>query len=391
MGPRVTFRSYFATCPRGAEPALQAELQALGGKGLRPSQGGVRFTGEREVALRACMDLRTALRVLEPVADFELGAAPADAAQALYDGARAVKWPDLLTSDETLAVSASGGLPGLEHTHFVSLKIKDAIVDALRDATGKRPDVELKQPDVAVVAHLAKGRCQLSLDLAGALLSNRGYRVQTVEAPLREALAAAMLLMGEWDLARPLHDPMCGSGTIAIEAALLRARRAVNLERPLACEKWTRTRDSDGPLAERLRAELRDRARKAERDELPKILASDRDADAVQAAQANARAAGVSHLVHVFQADARDVKPVWPPGYLTVNPPYGERLEAGGRKQLKSFFHAFGDAVKRLAGHRVTALAGSDDFESAFGLRPRTRRPLWNGPLECRLLTYEVP
>ena len=234
------FRSWYATCPRGAEPALRRELEAIGAKGIRPGQGGARFTGEREIALRGCLDLRTALRVLEPIGDF-----PAATAEELYEGAAKLPWQDLISPGQTFAVAASGRAPGLTHTHFVELKVKDAIVDALRSRTGARPDVDPKRPDVLVVAHLSRGACSLSLDLAGDLLSDRGYRVQTVEAPLRESLAAAVVLLSGWEGRTELHDPVCGSGTLAIEAALFAAVRAPNEQRTLACEKWPRNAADD--------------------------------------------------------------------------------------------------------------------------------------------------
>lgn len=371
------FRSWYATCPRGAEEALAGELHGLGAKGIRPGVGGVRFTGEREVALRGCLELRTALRLLEPVGEF-----PAQTADELYAGARGLPWHELIGTGQTLAVSASGRSEGLTHTHFVELKIKDAAVDAIRDRGGLRPDVDPRAPDVLVIAHLAKGVCSVSLDLAGDLLSNRGYRVRTVEAPLRESLAAAVVLYSGWDGATPLHDPVCGSGTLAIEAALFASRRAPNAQRTLACEKWPRTSAEDAPILRRLREELAERTAPA-----PVIRASDRDEDAVEATRRNARAAGVS--LEISRADAREMAPLGPTGQLLLNVPYGERLEAGGRKQLKTFYHQLGAALRRLEGHRATIVSGSDDFESAFGVRPHgPTRELWNGPLRCRLYSY---
>lgn len=373
------FRSWYATCPRGAEEALEGELLGLGAKGVRPGAGIVRFTGEREVALRACLALRTALRVLEPVGEF-----PATTADELYQGARGLPWEELVAAGQTLAVSASGRADGLTNTHFIELKLKDAAVDALRERRGVRPDVDPRSPDVLVVAHVGKGQCSVSVDLAGELLSNRGYRVRTVEAPLREALAAAVVLSSGWDGRTPLCDPVCGSGTLPIEAALFATRRAPNRLRRLACEKWPRTAAEAAKLLPRLRDELLQQEIAA-----PPILASDRDADAVAAAQANARAAGVA--VQIRQADARELQPLDPPGQLLLNVPYGERLEAGGRKQLKTFYHQLGGALRALRGHRAVVLSASEDFESAFGVRPRgPRRTLWNGPLRCTLYTYEL-
>lgn len=373
------FRSWYATCPRGAEPALELELKSLGAKGVRPGQGGVRFTGEREIALRGCLDLRCALRVLEPVADF-----PATTGDELHSGAVKLDWPELVARGQTIAVSATGRAEGLTNTHFVEQRIKDAVVDALRERKGFRPDVDPRSPDVLVVAHLQGGVCSLSLDLAGDLLSNRGYRVRTVEAPLREALAAAVVLFSGWDGKTPAHDPVCGSGTLAIEAALFAARRAPNAGRRLACERWPRTRADDARTLARLREELAARV-----VEPPLIRASDRDAEAVEATRANARAARVQ--LRVEQADAREIAPLDPPGHLFLNVPYGERLEAGGRKQLKTFYHQLGAALRPLRGHRAAVLSGSEDFESAFGIRPRgQKRVVWNGPLRCTLYRYEL-
>lgn len=367
------FRSWFATCPRGVEPALEGELRALGAKGVRPGQGVVRFTGEREIALRACLDLRTALRVLEPVAEF-----PAVTGDELYQGALDLPWSDFVSKGDTIAVAASGRAEGLTHSHFVEQRLKDAIVDALRDRHGFRPDVDPRAPDVLIVAHLGQGKCSVSIDLAGDLLSNRGYRVKTVEAPLREALAAAVVLYSGWDGTTPARDPVCGSGTIAIEAALFAARKAPNERRPLAAERSS----DDARIVARLREELAARVVKA-----PPIFASDRDADAVEATGANVKAAGVD--VRVEQADVREIGPLEPPGQLFLNVPYGERLDTGGRKQLKTFYHQLGAALRRLDQHRAAILSGNEDFESAFGVRPHgQRRVLWNGPLRCALYTY---
>jgi putative N6-adenine-specific DNA methylase len=373
------FRSWYATCPRGAEEALEAELQGLGAKGVRPGHGGVRFTGEREIALRGCLDLRTALRVLEPVGEFE-----ATTADELYTGAASIPWQELVARGQTLAVAASGRAEGLTHTHFVEQKLKDAVVDVLRERAGFRPAVDPRSPDVLIVAHLADGKCSVSLDLAGDLLSNRGYRVRTVEAPLREALAAAVVLYSGWEGTTPLRDPLCGSGTLAIEASLFASKRAPNLKLALASERWPRTAAEDGRILARLRSELA-----AREVTPPPIFASDRDGDAVEATRVNARAAGVR--LDVSQADARELLPLAPPGQLLLNVPYGERLEVGGRKPLKTFYHQLGESFRNLKGHRAAILSGNEDFESAFGIRPRgPRRTLWNGPLRCTLYRYEL-
>ena len=364
---------------------MQGELAALGAKGLRPSVGLVRFTGPRALALRACLELRCALRVLEPVGEFD----SADAA-ALYEGTRALPWGDLVAQGQTIAVSASGRTPQLTHTHFIALKIKDAICDVLRDQRGSRPDVDAQAPNVLIVAHLYNNRCSVSIDLAGDLLSNRGYRVRTVEAPLRESLAAAVVLLSGWDRARPLHDPVCGSGTIAIEAALIALAQAPGMRRRLACESWPRVSADDAPVLASLRAELEERARASRAQGIAPIFASDRDEEAVAATLANVRAAGLDGLVTVSLADARATAPLAPPGQLILNVPYGDRLEVGGHKQLKSFYHSLGATLRKLEGHRAAILSASEDFESAFGVRPQgPPHELWNGPLRCGLWLYE--
>jgi len=193
-----------------------------------------------------------------------------------------------------------------------------------------------------------------------------------------------VVLYSGWEGTTPLRDPLCGSGTLAIEAALFASKRAPNLRRALASERWPRTGAEEGRILARLRSELA-----AREVTPPPIFASDREADAVEAARANARAAGVR--VDVSQADARELLPLAPPGQLLLNIPYGERLEAGGRKPLKTFYHQLGESFRKLKGHRAAVLSGNDDFESAFGVRPRgPRRTLWNGPLRCTLYRYEL-
>ncbi len=381
-----SFQSWYATAPRGAEPALAAELGELGCKGIRPRAGMVRFTGPRETALRVCLDSRCALRVLEPAGEF-----PCGGADELYAGARALDWRELLAPGQTLAVSATGKAPGLDNTQFVALKVKDAICDALRDARGERPDVDTGNPSVRIAVHLGDGRASISLDLAGSLLSDRGYRVRAVEAPLREALAAAVVRLSGWNLETPFHDPLCGSGTLAIEAAGMAMRLAPNENRALACERWPRTEAHDAAALARLRTEFAERARLRREQAPPLIKASDRDRGAVAAAQANARAAGLEGIVRIGEMDARQVAPLDPPGLILCNVPYGERLEAGGKKQLKSFYFALGQAFRALRGHQIGVLTASEEFESAFGMRPRERPlELWNGPLRCALYRFQL-
>lgn len=370
--------TFFATASAGTEDLLAEELRGIGAYGIRPGKGGVRFVGELEMGLRACLWLRTAMRVLMPLARFPA----ADAAQ-LYEGTRAVDWRRWLDVHHSFAVEATGTSDTLRHTHYTALRVKDAIVDQLRDATGGRPSVDATRPDVRVIAHLSHGQCDLSLDLSGEPLFKRGYRLEPTRASLKETLAAAVLLASGYDGERPLIDPMCGSGTIALEAALIAHRRAPGLDRSFGVERWPAF---DGELRQAL-TRLREEAKDTMRRDAPPIFARDRDSEAVAATVTNVRRSQLP--VQVSEGDARELNPLDPPGFVVTNPPYGERLEAGGRKTLKTFFWQLGQRWRTFSGHRIAVLAGGPEMESAFGMRPSARRELWNGPIRCTLLRYD--
>lgn len=371
--------AFFATASAGTEDLLADELRALGLHGVRTGRGGVRFEGSTPDGMRACLWSRIAMRVLLPLAEF-----PAADAEALYAGARGIRWEDHLDETRTFAVEAVGRTEALGHTHFTALKVKDAVADALRERRGRRPDVNVHDPDVRIVAHLADGRARLALDLAGEPLFKRGWRLAQTEATLKETLAAAILRACGYDGTRPLIDPMCGSGTLAIEAALIAQHHAPGVHRRLGIERWA-------SFDETLRADLRrmrDEARRGVRRGAPPVMARDRDPEAIRAARVNIKRAGLP--IQVRQADARDLAALDPPGFVVTNPPWGKRLDGGGRQRLKTFFWQLGQAWRGLHGHRVAVLAGGPEFESAFGMRPTSRRPLWNGPVRCMLLTYDL-
>jgi 23S rRNA (guanine2445-N2)-methyltransferase / 23S rRNA (guanine2069-N7)-methyltransferase len=364
--------AFFATASAGTEDLLADELRMLG---LR----GVRFEGSTLDAVRTCLWSRIAMRVLLPLAEFS-----ATDGDALYAGAREVRWEEHLNEARTFAVEAVGRTEALGHTHFTALKVKDAVADTLRERRGLRPDVDARDPDVRIVAHLANGRASLALDLAGEPLFKRGWRVAQTEATLKETLAAAILRACGYDGTRPLIDPMCGSGTLAIEAALIAQNHAPGIHRTFGIERWV---SFDATLRAELR-QMREEARRAVRRGAPSIIASDRDPEAVQATRVNVKRAGLP--IQVRQADARALTPLEPTGFVVVNPPWGKRLEGGGRQRLKTFFWQLGQAWRGLHGHRIVVLAGGPEFESAFGVRPTQRRPLWNGPVRCVLLQYDL-
>ena len=224
----------------------------LGATSIKEYPGGVRFHGTLETGLKACLWSRVAMRILEPLSKF-----PAPDADALYEGVRAIDWPAYLNANTTFAVDATGMSDTLRHTHFTALRVKDAIVDSLRDATGTRPSIDARNPDVLVVAHIGRGRCEISLDFAGQPLFKRGYRVAPALASLKETLAAAVLLSSGYDGETPLVDPMCGAGTIAIEAALIAANRAPGLGRSFGIERWPSFDANGRALLRRLQEEAK--------------------------------------------------------------------------------------------------------------------------------------
>lgn len=370
---------FLATVSKGLEEVVAGELRDLGLSVLDSSPGLVAFKGKREDSWRACLHLRAARRVLWPVGAFE-----ARDAEALYEGARALPWDDLLTSHHTFAVEASVRDSAFGHSGFVALKVKDAVADALREREGERPDVDRKDPDVNVVVHVGGSKCTVSLDASGGPLHKRGYRVRSVSAPLNETLAAGILLLAGYDGTEPLADPFCGSGTLLIEAALIATRTAPGLlrKRPFGFQRWPGFKPSAW-------SELVDEA--ASRVVVPacRIVGGDADRSAIAATHANAKAAGVASWVSAEASDARGFSPPGTRGLIATNPPYGDHSGAG--QDVTGLYKTFGDALKqRCAGWRAFVLSGNPAIEKSIGLRPKKRIPLFNGPLPCKLLVFEV-
>ncbi len=368
----------FATTAKGVEEVLAREVEGLGMGDVRQESGGVRFRGTLTDCYRANLWFRTANRILLPLAEF-----PCETPQALYEGVRTVAWHDWLTPERTLAVDCNLRDSALTHSGFVALKTKDAIVDQLRDRFGSRPSVDTKDPDLRVNVHLVKNRCTVSLDSSGIPLDRRGYRLARTEAPLRETLAAAIVALSGWDGTTPLVDPMCGSGTIPIEAALLAARRAPGLNRRFGFQRWP---SFDGARWRELLAEARELALPS----LPAAIAGrDRLARAVETAQENGRRAGVEKLVTFAQCDLNHFMPPAEAGTLIINPPYGQRL--GEEETLKPLYGQIGDVLKqRCRGYTAWLFTGNRELAKFVGLKASRRIVLFNGPLECRLLKYEM-
>lgn len=372
-------RRFFASTAKGVEPVLARELSRLGAKDVKEDLGGVEFSGDLGMAYRANLWLRTANRVLMPILEFKCLSE-----QELYDGVRRIDWRRHLTPKMTLAIDANVRDSNIRHSKYAALKSKDAIVDQLREKLGSRPSVDPSNPDLRINIHIFRNRCTLSLDTSGDSLHKRGYRVSTVEAPLKETLAAAIVEYTDWDMKSPLIDPMCGSGTIVIEAALKAANIAPGLiKKTFGFQHWL---DFDKALWERLVNEAEEQKKSAIE---AKVRGYDSSGKAISAAMANARAAGVSTLIPLIRKDILDLEPPPGPGIIIVNPPYGERI--GDKQQLESLYKTIGDVFKqKCKGYTGYVFTGNLDLAKFIGLKASQRIVLYNGPIESRLLKFEL-
>lgn len=376
----------FVTCARGLGDLLVEELQALGAASTREQPGGVACTGDLEFAYRACLWSRVASRVLLLLAEV-----PAADEQSLYRQVRELPWEDHLDVDGTLAVDAVVRRSSIGHSKFAALRVKDAVVDRFRSRTERRPSVDVERPDLRINLHLDRDRARVSIDLSGASLHQRGYRLERVMAPLKENLAAAILLRARWpEIAAAggaLVDPMCGSGTLVIEAALMAGDCAPGLTRDYyGFLGW---RCHNGALWQRLREEARTRCTRG-LERVPPIVGCDMARAAVNAALANLERAGLSGRVHVERRALADCRPpAGAPGLVVTNPPYGERL--GDKDQLEPLYAELGGLLKsQFHGWQAAVFTGNPELGLALGLRARRSNTLFNGPIECRLLQFAV-
>ena len=381
---------FLASAPRGLADLLARELESCGVGELRERSTGVAFTGSLESAYRACLWSRTANRVFLELASFE-----ARDAQEFHAAVRRIDWTAHLEPGATLACDFSGRHPAITHTHFGALKLKDGIVDAVREATGSRPDIALERPGVRVHAHANGTRVTVAIDLAGESLHRRGYRGGAGEAPLKENVAAGMLLRAGWESlavqGAEFLDPLCGSGTLCIEAALIAGDRAPGLTRDyFGFLGW---RGHDAPLWERLRAEAVTRAGSGEVSTAI-VRGRDRDSYAIRTARENAARAGVAGRVQLEVGELADAAPLAAPGadgrgLLATNPPYGVRLE--DREGARAVHRELGAVLRaRFGGWSAAVLTGAPELGMELGLRAYRTHTLWNGSIECRLLRIEV-
>ncbi len=371
---------FFATCARGLEPILADELRALGAAEVQPGRGGVGFAGDRPLLYRANLWLRTAVRVLMPILEADV-----TTPEELYDAVRTSDWSRYLTPEHTLAVDCNVRDSHLTHSKYAALKTKDAICDQFVEKVGRRPSVNVEEPMVGLNLHIYRDHAVLSLDSSGESLHKRGYRPILTKAPLNEALAAALVLQTGWHGETAFADPMCGSGTLPIEASWLALRRPPGLTRKrFGFQGWM-----DFDIA--LWASLRDEARHGVRKRLTApIVGSDVRRDAVAFARTNARAAGVGNLLHFEIKDLRDFRPpAGAPGVIVCNPPYGERI--GEEKELKGVYAALGKMLReRCVGWQAYVFTGNPRLAAEIGMKPAEEVPLYNGKIPCRLLRFDL-
>ena len=368
----------FASCPRGLEDPLAAELTGLGASQVQTVAGGVAFEGDTRVIYRVNLESRIATRLL-----LRLFVVPYRSEEDIYRAAYEIDWPRRFDVARSIRVYLTAQRCPLKSLDFLTLRIKDAVCDRFRSAVGSRPNVDTRAPEVRIHAFLDATQFTLYLDTSGEPLFKRGARAAQGEAPLKENLAAGILSLTGWQPGTALLDPMCGGGTFLVEAAQIALDIAPGSARSFGFEKL---KDFDAALWQALRAESG--ARRKPLGPLP-IYGSDLYGDTLKLAQANLRAAGLEEAVQLKQANVLEISAPAATGVLVTNPPYGERM--GEHQDLAEFYPKFGDALKRkFAGWNCYILSADMNLPKLIKLQVSRRTPLFNGALECRLFEYRI-
>ena len=373
----MTTYSLFVTCPRGLEAPLSQELEQIKCQDIRAVDGGVACKGGMEQVYRINLHSRTASRVL-----LRLTKSGYRSEQDIYKAAKNIRWADWFDLEQTFKVKVEGKRAQVKSLDFVGLKIKDAVCDVFRDACGARPNVGKIRPDIRIHAFIDERDIQIFIDTSGEALFKRGYRQDTGEAPMRENLAAGLLLLAGYDGTQPFQDPFCGSGTIVIEAAWIATRRAPGLMRRFGFEKL---KNFDAALWKKLQHEAETQIRPAPAP----ISGSDNDRHMIRAAVANAQAAEVDTFIRFEVKDAQDTRPNGEGGILISNPPYGVRLAEV--QALQALYPQLGAWLKQhYAGWLAGMFTGDRDMPKFMRLSPKRKIPLYNGNLDCRLFLMDI-
>lgn len=362
---------------QGLEPVLYKELLRIGARDIEEHNRAVSFVGDKGTMYKANFLLRTALRVLLPVAEFI-----ANNEQEYYDGIMAIDWSQWISETNTIAVDTTLSSELFQHSFFMSQKCKDAIADQFRNKTGARPSVDTEQPDLRINIHIWNSKVTVSLDSSGSSLHKRGYRQDTGRAPLNEVLAAGMIQLTGWEGRTRLIDPMCGSATIPIEAALFAANIPAGYFREyFSFLKW---RDFDSDLWEKITEGAIGRINNDAHD----IIGIEISSNTLKKGRENIAVAKVDDLVKTYNIDFHDWDPPAGTGTLIMNPPYGERMD---KDDIATFYKAIGDTLKKkYAGYNAWILSSNPEGFKNVGLKPTRRIHLFNGPLECRFMKFEM-
>jgi putative N6-adenine-specific DNA methylase len=366
-----------ATTFHGLEDVLANELLKLGARDIIPFKRGVAFTGDKGFLYKANLCLRTALKILVPIYSFK-----ASHENELYDGMKRFDWSQYLTPESTLAIDSTVNSDFFNHSLYVSQKTKDAICDQFVDKVNKRPNVELERPDLRIYVHIFKDQVNVSLDSSGDTLYKRGYRVDIDTAPIKEVLAAGIVLLSGWQPHLPLYDGMCGSGTLGIEAALY----ANNIPPGVFREEFgfMRWNDFDKELYDKIYESCINRIK----EDTPYILSSDIDLKPLEIAKRNGLAAKVEDLIRYKHVSFFDLKPNKPHGTILLNPPYDERMKI---EDTNEFYKKIGDKLKQdFGGWNCWMITSNMEAIKHIGLHPSKKMTLFNAALECKLLKFEM-
>lgn len=360
----------------GLEPVLAQELTELGANNVQTGRRMVSFTGDKEMMYRANFQLHTAIKILKPIKHFK-----ATTADEVYDEIKKIDWSQYLDLKKSFAVDSVVFSDEFRHSKFVSYKVKDAIVDQFREKTGQRPNISVSNPDIRLNMHIAEYNCTLSLDSSGESLHRRGYRQEAIEAPLNEVLAAGMILMTGWRGETDFIDPMCGSGTLPIEAALIARNIAPGVFRKeYAFEKWP---DFDNELFDKI---YNDESN--EREFEHHIYGYDTDIAAVTKARMNVKAAGMLKDITIEQADFKNFKQPEEKAIMVTNPPYGERIST---PDLLGTYRMIGETLKhQFKDNDAWVLSYREECFDQISLKPSIKIPLYNGSLECEFRKYQI-
>ena len=360
----------------GLEPVLAKELTQLGANDVQIGRRMVSFKGDKELLYRANFQLHTAIRILKPIKHFK-----ALSADDVYEGVKDIDWSEIIGIDKTFAVDSVVFSEEFRHSKFVAYKVKDAIVDQFREKTGQRPNISISNPDIRLHIHIAEDQCTLCLDSSGESLHRRGYRQESVEAPLNEVLAAGMILMTGWHGETDFIDPMCGSGTLLIEAALIARNMAPGLFRKeYAFEKWP---DFDRELFDTI---YNDDSQ--EREFNHHIYGYDVDIKAVNTARLNVKAAGLTSDITIEEQDFKNFTQPKNKSIMVTNPPYGERISTN---DLLGTYKMIGERLKhQFTGNEAWILSYREECFAQIGLKPSIKIPVFNGSLECEFRKYQM-